>query len=198
MKYLKKVVLFSPKIFSILFLNGNSVKNQYFCKNFGKETMSKRDSYWGCGFWMAQYEDEFPARVQISGHLRTLIWSTVTSELMFGGVQKLLLKLETRPRTEQFKSHMRLLGSVKELRNRFYYKTHSFSLVRLPKWLLSLECNLYFQLKVHLHWASASTLWQCCDDASDTALIGNNGVVANWLAQCKQPLRCQFFRSTRM
>ena len=47
MKYLKKVVLFSPKICSIrLFLNGNSVENQYFCKNFGKETMSKRDSYW--------------------------------------------------------------------------------------------------------------------------------------------------------
>ena len=27
------------------------------------------------------------------------------SELRFGGVQKLILKLETRPRTEQFKSH---------------------------------------------------------------------------------------------
>ena len=30
-----------------------------------------------------------------------------TSELRFGGVQKLVLELETRPRTEQFKSHFR-------------------------------------------------------------------------------------------
>ena len=28
-----------------------------------------------------------------------------TSELRFGGVQKLVLELKTRPRTEQFKSH---------------------------------------------------------------------------------------------
>ena len=27
------------------------------------------------GFWMAQYEDEFPAQVWVSGHLQTLIWS---------------------------------------------------------------------------------------------------------------------------
>ena len=31
-----------------------------------------------------------------------------TSELRFGGVQKLFLDLETRPRTEQFKSHVRI------------------------------------------------------------------------------------------
>ena len=45
-----------------------------------------------CGFWMAQYEDEFPTRVRVSGHLRTLIRS----------VGHLRLKVwrcpETRPR----------------------------------------------------------------------------------------------------
>ena len=77
---------------------------------------------------MAQYEDEFRARVRVSGHLRTLIlsighlrlkvrrWPTLpahpiciknqyennnilwlnTSELRFGGVQKLVVELETR------------------------------------------------------------------------------------------------------
>ena len=86
---------------------------------------------------MAQFEDEFPARVRVSGHVQTLIWSVGhlqlkvrrhptlsaypiciknqyennnilgldTSKLRFGGVQKLVLELETRPRTEQFKSH---------------------------------------------------------------------------------------------
>ena len=29
----------------------------------------------GCGFWMAQYEDEFPGWVRVSGHLQTLIQS---------------------------------------------------------------------------------------------------------------------------
>ena len=83
-------------------------------------------SHINSGFWMAQYKDEFPARV--SGHLWALIWSIGhlrlkvrrcpmlpthpiyiknqhennnilgldTSELRFGNVQKLVLELETR------------------------------------------------------------------------------------------------------
>ena len=39
---------------------------------------------------------------------------------------------------------------------------------------------VYF--KVGLHWASASTLRQHCDDASDTAVIENNGVTSEWVA----------------
>ena len=37
-------------------------------------------------------------------------------------------------------------------------------------------------LSVHkvLHQASASTLRQLCDDASDSVLIENNGVTQNW------------------
>ena len=31
-------------------------------------------------------------------------------------------------------------------------------------------------VRVHLHQASASTLQQLCDDASNTALIENNGI----------------------
>ena len=29
---------------------------------------------------------------------------------------------------------------------------------------------------VHLYWASASVLWQFCDDTNDSDLIENNGV----------------------
>ena len=49
---------------------------------------------------MAQCEDEFPARVRVSGHLRTLIRS-------IGHLQiKVRRCPETRPQTEQFKSHI--------------------------------------------------------------------------------------------
>ena len=35
-------------------------------------------------------------------------------------------------------------------------------------------------VRVRLHRASASTLLQLCDDASNTVLIANNGVAAEW------------------
>ena len=34
--------------------------------------------------------------------------------------------------------------------------------------------------RAHLHQASASTLRQLCDEASDSVLIENNGVVLEW------------------
>ena len=37
-------------------------------------------------------------------------------------------------------------------------------------------------IRVRLHQTSASTLRQLCDDASDTALIENNGVASKWVA----------------
>ena len=35
-------------------------------------------------------------------------------------------------------------------------------------------------VRARLYWASASMLRQCCDDASDTGLIENNGVFPKW------------------
>ena len=37
--------------------------------------------------------------------MKTIIFWLDTSELRFGGVQKLILELETRPRTEAFRIH---------------------------------------------------------------------------------------------
>ena len=37
-----------------------------------------------------------------------------------------------------------------------------------------------FNLGAHFHQASASTLQQLCDDASNTVLIENNGVAPDW------------------
>ena len=67
---------------------------------FDKETITSNDRPFYTdtnspllgGFWMAQYEDEFPARVRVPGHLQTLIQS----------VRHLRIKVwrcrETRPR----------------------------------------------------------------------------------------------------
>ena len=37
-------------------------------------------------------------------------------------------------------------------------------------------------LRFHIHRASASTLRQLCDDASNTVLIENNGVIQKWVS----------------
>ena len=38
----------------------------------------------------------------------------------------------------------------------------------------------FFSFRARLHQASESTLWQLCNDASDSVLIENNGVVLEW------------------
>ena len=50
--------------------------------------------------------------------------------------------------------------------------------------LISLLGRFKYTLRVsaRLHWASASILWQCYDDASNTALIENNGVTQKWVS----------------
>ena len=62
-----------------------------------------------CGLWMAQYENEVPTRIRVSGHLRTLIRNIVQFRLKVRRCPMLLIKVwrcpETHPRTEQFKSH---------------------------------------------------------------------------------------------
>ena len=37
-------------------------------------------------------------------------------------------------------------------------------------------------IRTHLYQASASTLWQCCNDACDSVLIENSGVAWKWVA----------------
>ena len=86
-----------------------------------------------CGFWMAQYEDKFPAQVRVSGHLWTLIWNIghlclkvqwcpmlsrqficikyqdenndILGVDTFGSVQNSSLSWKLVLKTEQFKSH---------------------------------------------------------------------------------------------
>ena len=44
----------------------------------------------------------------------------------------------------------------------------------------SIAKSISVNLRAHLHQTSVSTLQQLCDDASDSVLIENNGVTAEW------------------
>ena len=116
---------------------------------------------------MAQYENEFPARVRVSGHLRTLIRSI--GHLRIKVRRCLVLKLETHPRTEQFKSHSTLIILVtvnifirwKSKNDPFFERTQALLQPIIKNIMMNLGLGTTAAVRVYLYWCESGIATGC-------------------------------------